>query len=114
MAAYLISFRSLLLMMALCLLRARAFAAPQIASPQATIPGGGYRIAGTVVSKADAHPLGRARIFVRDALDQRKFQSVVTSDDGKFEFSGLPAGKYSPPGAKPRFLPPGNQQHDQV
>ncbi len=113
MAAYLISFRSLLLMMALCLLRARAFAAPQIASPQATIPGGGYRIAGTVVSKADAHPLGRARIFVRDALDQRKFQSVVTSDDGKFEFSGLPAGKYSLEGAKRGFISAGYEQHDQ-
>src|SRR5216684_2810516 len=113
MAAYLISFRSLLLMMALCLLGARAFAAPQIASPEATIPGGGYRIAGTVVSKADAHPLGRARIFVRDALDQRKFQSVVTSDDGKFEFSGLPAGKYSLEGAKRGFISAGYEQHDQ-
>src|SRR5260370_35083498 len=113
MAAYRISVRSLLLIMTLCLLGARAFSAPQIASPQATIPGGGYRIAGTVVSKADAHPLGRARIFVRDALDQQKFQSVVTSDDGKFEFSGLPARKHSLEGAKRGFISAGYDQHDQ-
>src|SRR3982074_2107366 len=93
MAVYPISVRSFLLTMALCLVGARAFAAPQIAGPQTTITGGGYRIAGTVVSKTDAHPLSRARIFVRDAGDQRKFQSVVTSDDGKFEFSELPGGK---------------------
>jgi hypothetical protein len=113
MAAYRISVRSLLLIMALCLFGARAFAALQITSPQTTIPGGGYRIAGTVVSKADAHPLSRARIFVRDALDQRKFQSVVTSDDGKFEFSELPAGKYSLEGAKRGFISAGYEQHDQ-
>src|SRR3981081_3573753 len=113
MAVYPISVRSFLLTMALCLVGARAFAAPQIASPQATIPGGGYRIAGTVVGKADAHPLSRARIFVRDAGDQRKFQSVVTSDDGKFEFSELPAGKYSLEGGKRGFISAGYDQHDQ-
>jgi hypothetical protein len=113
MAVYPISVRSFLLTMALCLVGARALAAPQIASPQATIPGGGYRIAGTVVSKADAHPLSHARIFVRDAGDQRKFQSVVTSDDGKFEFSELPAGKYSLEGAKRGFISAGYDQHDQ-
>ncbi len=113
MTPYPISVRSFWLMMALCLFGARALAVPQIASPQATIPGGGYRIAGTVVSKADAHPLGRARILVRDALDQRKFQSMVTSDDGKFEFSELPAGKYSLEGAKRGFISAGYDQHDQ-
>ena len=113
MVVYPISVRSFLLMMALCLCGARALAASQIASPQVTILGGGYRIAGTVVSKADAHPLSRARIFMRDALDQRKFQSVVTSENGKFEFSGLPAGKYSLEGAKRGFISAGYEQHDQ-
>jgi hypothetical protein len=113
MAAYSISVRSLLLIMALCLFGARTFAVPQITSPQTTIPDGGYRIAGIVVSKADAHPLGRARILLRDALDQRKFQSVVTSENGKFEFSGLPAGKYSLEGAKRGFISAGYEQHDQ-
>lgn len=113
MTPYQISSRSFLLMMALCLLGARAFAAPQIASPQTTIPRGEYRIAGTVVSKADTHPLARARILVRDALDRRKFQSMVTSEDGKFEFSGLPVGKYSLEGAKRGFISAAYDQHDQ-
>src|ERR1700716_2981198 len=113
MAVYPTSVRSFLLTMALCLVGARAFAAPQIAGPQTTITGVGYRIAGTVVSKTDAHPLSHARIFVRDAGDQRKFQSTVTSEDGKFEFSGVPAGKYSLEGAKRGFISAGYDQHDQ-
>jgi len=113
MAPYPTSVCSFWLMIALSPLGARAFAAPQIVSPQATTPGGGYRIAGTVVSKADAHPLGRARILVRDALDPRKFQSMVTSEDGKFEFTGLPAGKYSLAGAKRGFISAAYDQHDQ-
>src|ERR1700682_5537205 len=107
MAGYPLSGRSFFLFMCLGLFGARAFAAPQLASPQATVSGGGYRIAGTVVSKSDAHPLDRARIMVRDALDQRKFQFVVTSEDGKFEFIGLPAGKYSLEGAKRGFISAG-------
>src|ERR1700682_5133365 len=113
MAGYPISVRSFLLLMGLCLFGARAFAAPPLGRPQAPVSGGGYRIAGTVVSKSDAHPLGRARIMVRDALDQRKFQFVVTSEDGKFEFIGLPAGKYSLEGAKRGFTSAGYDQHDQ-
>jgi len=38
---------------------------------------------------------------------------LVTSDDGKFEFSGLPAGKYSLEGAKRGFTSAGYEQHDQ-
>jgi hypothetical protein len=38
---------------------------------------------------------------------------MVTSDDGKFEFSGLPAGKYSLEGAKHGFISAGYDQHDQ-
>jgi hypothetical protein len=38
---------------------------------------------------------------------------MVTSDDGKFELSGLPAGKYSLEGAKRGFISAGYEQHDQ-
>ena len=100
--------------MALCWFGARALAAPQTANiPSASIPVGSYRIAGTVVSKADGHLLARARITVRDAKDFQKFQSIVTSEDGKYEFSGLPAGKYSLTGAKRGFISAGYDQHDQ-
>jgi hypothetical protein len=104
---------SLLLIAALRLSGTEAVAAPQIASLPQTISGGEYRIAGTVVSKTDGHPLTRARITVRDAKDPQKFLSIVTSDDGTFEFTGLPGGKYSLQGAKRGFISAAYEQHDQ-
>ena len=92
---------------------ALAWAAPQTANiPPAIIPGG-YRIAGSVVSKADGRPLGRARVTVRDAKEPQKFQSMVTAEDGKYEFNGVPAGKYSLTGAKRGFIAASYDQHDQ-
>jgi carboxypeptidase family protein len=92
----------------LCIAEAQSFAASQTA----TAPSG-YRIAGTVVSKADGRPLARARITVRDASDPKKFLSIVTAEDGKFEFTGLPAGKYSLTGARRGFISASYDQHDQ-
>lgn len=105
--------RSLLLMSALCLFRAQAVAVPQIASVAQPISGGEYRIAGTALSKADGRALTHARVTVRDAKDPQKLQSMVTSDDGKFEFTGMPAGKYSLEGAKRGFISASYDQHDQ-
>ena len=81
--------------------------------PPTRIPGGGYRIAGTVVSKADGHPLARARIFVTNVKDQKSVQSMVTADDGKFEFSGLPAAKFSLTGVKRGYIGSAYEQHGQ-
>jgi hypothetical protein len=114
MGACSISYRSLWLMMVLCLFGARGLGVAQ--SPtlaQTRIPGGGYRIAGTVVSKADGRPLARARVIVRNVKNLQSFLSVVTSEDGKFEFSGLPAGKYSLDGTKRGFIPAAYEQHEQ-
>jgi Carboxypeptidase regulatory-like domain len=72
-----------------------------------------YRIAGTVVSKADGHALVRARVTVTDVKDAQKFQTLVTSENGRFEFGGLPAGKYSLTGAKRGFISTAYDQHDQ-
>jgi hypothetical protein len=92
---------------------ALAGAAPQTANiPPATIPGG-YRIAGSVVSKADGRHLGRARVTVRDAKESQKFRSMVTAEDGQYEFNGVPAGKYSLTGAKRGFIAASYDQHDQ-
>jgi hypothetical protein len=114
MASFPSSIRSFWLMTAVCLCGAGALAAAQAANAsQASISGGGYRIAGTVVSKADGHPLARARVTLRDVKEEQKFESVVTSDDGKFEFSGLPAGKYSLTGRKRGFISAAYDQHEQ-
>src|ERR1700730_8565778 len=107
-----ISVRSRL-MTALCLLGARALTAAQTPSIPQTGTANGSRIAGTVVSKTDVHPLARARITVRDAKDPKKFESLVTSENGKFEFKGLPAGKYDLHGTRHGFISASYDQHDQ-
>jgi len=106
------SIRSSLLMVALCLLEARALAAGQVRN--ASQSDGGYRIAGTVVSIVDGHPLGRARISLKNAKDPQKLQSMVTSEDGMFQFAGLPAGKYVLGGAKRGFISASYDEHDQL
>src|SRR3984885_16383340 len=92
---------------------ALAGAAPQTANIPPATTLGGYRIAGSVVSKADGRFLGRARVTVRDAKEPQKFQSMVTAEDGKYEFNGVPAGKYSLTGAKRGFIAASYDQHDQ-
>ena len=96
------------------LLPVLAWAAPQSASVSpAMVPAGSYRIGGTVVSKVDGRPLAGARITVRDAKDPQKFEFIITSENGKFKFNGVPPGKYSLSGAKRGFIPAGYDQHDQ-
>lgn len=72
-----------------------------------------YRIAGTIVSKVDGHALTNARVTVQDAKDPKKSGFVITSEDGKYEFHGLPPGKYSLTGAKRGFLTAAYDQHDE-
>ncbi|HZW79374.1 MAG TPA: carboxypeptidase-like regulatory domain-containing protein [Candidatus Deferrimicrobiaceae bacterium] len=108
------SSRSLFLTIVLCFSSLAVSAAPRLGtSPPVVISAGGYRIAGTVVSKADGRPLARARITVRDAKDPQKFEFIITSENGKFEFNAVPAGKYSLAGAKRGFISAGYDQHDQ-
>ena len=105
----------------LCLLWAAAvflppgLAAGQIARATASpLPtAGSFRVAGTIVSKTDAHPLGRARVTLRDAKKAEQFESIITEEDGKFAFENVPAGKYSLTGAKRGFISASFDQHDQ-
>jgi hypothetical protein len=114
MAGRSISTRSFWLMVIQCLLGARGLAVPQTATVlPSTISEGSYRIAGTVVSKVDGRPLARARVTVRDVKDSQKVQSMVTAEDGKYEFTRMPAGKYSLTGARRGFISASYDQHDQ-
>ena len=110
MTTHSISIRSLFQLTAVWLV-AGAFGAAQTPTTPAT-SGGNYRIAGTVVSKLDGHSLARARITVRDTKDPQKFESLVTAEDGKFEFTGVPAGKYDLHGAKRGFIRASYDQHE--
>jgi Carboxypeptidase regulatory-like domain len=97
-----------------CLSTAQRLGVAQTANiPQAEISRGGYKIAGTVISKTDGHSLAVARVVIRDVKNPRNFKSMISSEDGKFEFSGLPAGKYSLEGAKRGFISANYDQHDQ-
>lgn len=88
--------------------------AQQTASiPPAGVSAGGYKIAGTVVSKVDGRPLAGVRVTIRDAKDPHKFEFMITAEDGKYQFSALPPGKYSLSGHKRGFIAASYDQHDQ-
>ena len=97
------------------LIAALCFVAGILSTAQnsSSTPEGTFRIAGTLVSKTDGHPLADARVILASVKARQNPQSVVTSDDGKFEFTGVPAGKYSLTGAKRGFISAGYEQHDQ-
>lgn len=96
-----------------CVFVTSGIARSQAANAQARSASGFSRVAGTVVSKIDGHPLGGARVTLRETKDPRKFESIVTQDNGKFAFENVPAGKYSLTGAKRGYISASYDQHDQ-
>jgi 5-hydroxyisourate hydrolase-like protein (transthyretin family) len=85
----------------------------QTDGPQRTlIPSGPYRIAGTVINAKTGSPLAHSRVTIADAKNRQSMQSVVTGNDGRFEFH-VPAAKYSLDGAKRGFITASYNQHDQ-
>jgi Carboxypeptidase regulatory-like domain len=97
-----------------CTLLAHGFALAQTRNSQGSANATGfYRVAGTVVGKTDAHPLDRARVTLVDANNSQKSVSIITSEDGKFSFENVSAGKYSLTGAKRGFITASYDQHDQ-
>ena len=81
-------------------------------APRGNVPGND-RVAGTVVSKVDGHPLDRTRILLRDLNLRREPLMVLTSQDGKFAFENVTAGKYSLVGVRNGFITAAYDQHDQ-
>lgn len=74
---------------------------------------GHFRIAGTIVSAPEGHPLSRARVSLQDVRNRQNQTFMVTGDDGHFEFRNLPAGKYSLNGAKRGYISAAYDQHEQ-
>ena len=98
---------------ACCAFLTHGFAVAQTTNSEAAASAPGfYRVAGTVVSKIDAHPLDRARVTLADAKNSQKSASIITAEDGKFSFENVPAGKYSLTGAKRGFITASYDQHD--
>jgi Carboxypeptidase regulatory-like domain len=95
-----------------CLLELRVVTAAQN-RPETQSFNGPYRVAGVVVSKVDGHPLPQARVVLADTKNRQSMQVVITSDDGRFVFPSVPAGKFSLTGRKRGFIPVAYDQHDQ-
>jgi hypothetical protein len=112
MAAGANSFRSALLI-AFFFTAAALSSSAQTAHPTQPKTPNGYRMAGTVVSKTDMHTLVRARVYLRDTKERQPERSILTGDDGKFAFEGLPVGKYSLSGARRGFISASYDQHEQ-
>ena len=80
--------------------------------PPTRIPDGPYRIAGVVVNAKAGGALARARVTIADVKNQQNMQTLITGEDGRFEFH-VPAGKYSLEGQKRGFIGAHYDSHDQ-
>jgi hypothetical protein len=85
--------------------------AAQTAQPE-PLPTGPYRIAGTVANAKGGTPLARVRVQIVDASNPKSVQSLVASDDGRFEFH-VTAGKFALQGAKRGYIASAYNQHEQ-
>jgi uncharacterized protein (DUF2141 family) len=99
---------------ALILLCACTFVPSQARSAnQASAANTKFKIAGTVVNSVTGAPLSKARITLMDTANRANILSVITSDDGHFEFYSLYRSKYSLQGAKRGFIQAAYEQHEQ-
>jgi hypothetical protein len=85
----------------------------QSATPRSDVPIVTYRIAGVVVDSVTGVPLMEARISLVDTKTRKGVVRQKTGDDGRFEFAGLPAGKYSLDGSKRGYISGSYDQHEQ-
>jgi hypothetical protein len=84
----------------------------QSSPSRSQLPRGPYRIAGTVANAKTGDPLARARVTIREAKNRENTESMLTSDNGRFEFRVNP-GKFSLEGSKHGYISSGYDQHDQ-
>lgn len=97
-----------------CMLLQTVDAVGQAAVPTTSnVSGGGFRIAGRIVDAKTGYPIARARVSAIDTRNPQRSASMLSSEDGRFEFSGLPAGKFALEGAKRGFIRAAYDQHDQ-
>jgi Carboxypeptidase regulatory-like domain len=72
----------------------------------------GFRISGIAVNSVTGQPLAQLRIFLGRPQDREDREVFMTGADGRFEFTGLLAGKYTLGAAKPGFLMQAFEQHE--
>ena len=69
-----------------------AVSASAPASQEAQTPG--YPIRGTVVNAQTGEPLAKMQVVIGRAEEAEASHTIITGEDGRFEFAGLRAGKY--------------------
>jgi hypothetical protein len=71
-----------------------------------------FRIAGTVVDSLSGQPLDNAEVSITSATAPEDVRNTLTSSDGHFLFSNLPAGKYSLAGRHSGYVQQNFHQHE--
>jgi len=98
-------------LLALCLSPKNA--AAQGLTPHSDVPGVTYTIGGRVVNSVTGAPLTEARISLVDTKTRKSVAQQKTSEGGRFEFAGLPVGKFSLEGSKRGYISASYEQHEQ-
>jgi len=73
----------------------------------------GFTIAGIAVDNHSGQPLANTTVSIAGVKTQTDSRSVVTGSDGRFQFAGLPAGKYSLVGKRHGYHAQAFDQHEQ-
>ena len=81
--------------------------------PSMTSTEAGYKISGTVVDALSNAPLAQTRVTLVNTKNPREAIWRVTSENGRFEFVPLPAGKFALQGARRKYLRAAYDQHGQ-
>src|SRR5579863_6432395 len=71
------------------------------------------RIAGTIVSKSDGHPLDHAVVALIEVKDRKNVKTMITKEDGKFSFEESVGGKYSLVGERKGYISAAYDAHGQ-
>ena len=80
---------------------------------QSNSPDTKFKIAGTIVNALNGAPIAKARVSIFDTSNRANPASMITSENGHFEFPGLKPGKFSLQGAKRGFISAAYDQHEQ-
>ena len=72
----------------------------------------GYRTSGQVLDATSETPIPRCVVEIVDVKRGFGSRTVLTGEDGRFRFEGVPASKYRLSASKPGFLTQAYEQHD--